>query len=169
MGAISVVVSTEKVRFRLPTGRAAAVARKTPGGCGHGRIPRGYLRSHGGLQPPWRQPRGENSVNLSLPLRGSIWIGVELRNHLFTPGLFPGRFRFYTHILFLLALSWYKMLPVERRWKNTEIRSRPSWLPARPWRSSYTYMYCRILHTYIYCLIYLHILPCSGFLVTLLS
>ena len=57
-----------------------------------GGAPRMVALNHTG--PPWRQPRGKSQVNppQMLPLRGSICMGVDSRNHPFAPGLPPGRF-----------------------------------------------------------------------------
>ena len=44
-------------------------------------------------QPPWSQVEGKSQVNLPQmpPLQGGICMGVDQRNHLFFPGLPPGR------------------------------------------------------------------------------
>ena len=49
-------------------------------------------RRRSASEPPWRQPRGKSQVNLSQTLLpgGSISMGVDLRKHLFAPGLSPG-------------------------------------------------------------------------------
>ena len=44
--------------------------------------------------PPWSRVEGKSQVNLLQmpPLRGGIGMGVDERNHLFAPGLPPGRY-----------------------------------------------------------------------------
>jgi len=49
-------------------------------------------RYHSPSKPPWSRVEGKSEVNLPRipPLRGTICMGVDSRNHRFAPGLPPG-------------------------------------------------------------------------------